>query len=650
MKHLLFITLVIIPLLLSAQKEFENYTWNTIPAQHHSDTIKSVDGTVVLLERRVTEVYLNEKDIFEEIYVFHKKIKVESHQAVDEQNKIYIPVKDVIDILRIEARFISPNGKITSLKNESIKEVENLENNGNFKTFAIEGAEVGGQIEYYYILRKKLSTYGTVFVQEDVPKGDVAIVYSYPVKLGYLIKSYNGFPDFSRTEEKEKIYLKANAGYIPSLKSELYAYYKANLQRYEYTLAYNSFASALRTYSWAKACNVIYENLYPLKKNEESAVKSWLKKMKLPASDPESKIRSIENTVKSEISISEDINQEMDLEDVISLKQSGKYNAVRLFAALFRAAEIDFELVMTSDMEVTPFDPEFNSYNYLDEYLLYFPSIRAFLTPDDPAYRLGMIPGNYQGGYGIFMHPINYNEKINTLAYDIRQIPQATCYNNTDSLFQVITVDLDQDELKAKTRRTFYGDIGRSFQAFWQFTPQDKREDLMKVVFNMGSENTRIDSYKVSNELPEYIGLKPISWDVESTATALVENAGDDVIVKIGETIGTQSQLYQSTSRKLPIKIDVLRNYYRKIIFNIPDGYVVTNPNDLNMHVEMKNNGKTSCIFTSEAKLQDRQLVIISTEYYSESDYPVSRYEEFRNVINASADYNKKTLVIRKKQ
>jgi hypothetical protein len=166
----------------------------------------------------------------------------------------------------------------------------------------------------------------------------------------------------------------------------------------------------------------------------------------------------------------------------------------------------------------------------------------------------------------------------------------------------------------------------------------------------MGSENTRIDSYKVSNELPEYIGLKPISWDVESTATALVENAGDDVIVKIGETIGTQSQLYQSTSRKLPIKIDVLRNYYRKIIFNIPDGYVVTNPNDLNMHVEMKNNGKTSCIFTSEAKLQDRQLVIISTEYYSESDYPVSRYEEFRNVINASADYNKKTLVLRKKQ
>lgn len=650
MKKLLIITVLFIPLFLSAQNEFESYNWNTIPAQNRADTIKNVDGTVVLLERRITEIYLNAKDIFEEIYVFHKKVKVESHQAVDEQNKIYIPVKDVIDILKIEARFISPNGKITNLKNESIKEVENLENNGNFKTFAIEGAEVGGQIEYYYILRKKLSTYGTVFVQEDVPKGDVAIVYSFPAKLDFKIKSYNGFPDFSRTRIKDNIYLKANAGYISSLKSEQYAYYKANLQRYEFTLAYNSYASALRTYSWAKACNVIYENLFPLKKNEESAVKTWLKKMKLPESDVESKIRFIENTVKSEISISEDIKQEMDLEDIIKLKQTSKYNAVRLFTALFRAAEINFEVVMTSDMEVTPFDPEFNSYNFLDEYLLYFPSINAFLSPDDPSYRLGMIPSNYQGGYGIFMHPISYNEKINTLAYDIRQIPQATCYNNTDSLFQDITVDIGQAELKAKTRRVFYGDIGRSFQAFWQFTPQDKRDDLMKVVFNMGSENTRIDSYKVSNELPEYIGLKPISWDVESTATSLVENAGDDVIVKIGETIGTQSELYQSTTRKLPVKIDVLRNYYRKIVFNIPDGYMVTNPSDLNMHVELQNNGKTSCIFTSDAKVQGNLLVITSTEYYSESDYPVSRYEEFRNVINASADYNKKTLILKKKQ
>lgn len=651
MKQLLIISLLFIAVSVCAQTEFESYTWNTIPPQNQADTIKSVSGTVVLLERRITEIYLNEKkDVFEEIYVFHKKIKVESHQSVNEENKIYIPVKNVIEIIKIEARFIASNGKITNLKSESIKEVENLENKGDFKTFVIEGAEVGGQIEYYYILRRNLDPNGAVYIQDDVPKGDVVVIFSYPSKLAYLIKSYNKFPGFVITsDEKGKTYMKAIAGYIPSLRSERYAYYKANLMRYEFTLAYNSYTGSLRIYSWNKACATVYTNLIPLKKNEESAVASWLRKMKVPDSDLATRIRYIENKVKSEISISEDNVQEMDLEDIIKLKQSGKYNAVRLFAALFKSENIPFEVVLTSDMETKPFDPDFNCYNFLNDYLIYFPDINAYLTPDDPSYRLGLIPSNYQGGYGLFMHPISYGKELNTMAYDIKQIPSATCFENTDSLFQVIDVDLDQANLNVKTRRAFYGDIARNFQSFWHTTTNERKEKIVEIVFNMGSENTHINSYSVSNELPEDIGLKPITWDLDITASALVENAGDDILIKIGETIGTQSELYEPTTRKLPVKIDVLRNYYRKMIFNIPNGYIVTNPADLNMHVELQNNGKPSCIFTSDAEVVGNQLIIISTEYYSESDYPVERYEEFRKVINASADYNKKTLLLKKK-
>jgi len=651
MKRILTFAFIFLSTGLWAQSEFESYTWNTIPAQNQSDTIKSVDGTVVLLERRITEIYANKQSVFEEIFVFHKKIKVETHQAVNEQNKIYIPIGNVIDILKIEARFISPGGKITNLKKESIKEVENLENKGNFKTFAIEGAEVGGQIEYYYILRKKLTAYGGIFIQEDVPKGDVVVIYAFPQKLGFIFKSYNGFPDFKLTpgEEGKLSYLRAGCGYIPSLRPERYAYYKANLMRYEFTMAYNYYNSLLRVYSWTQAGRNVYDNLIPLKKNEESAVRSWLKKMKLPEKDQESKIRAIENIVKAEISISEDIKDEMDLEDIIKQKQSNKFNSIRLFAALFQTENIDFEIVLTSDMETEPFDPDFNCYNFMDNYLIYFPAIDAYLTPDDPSYRLGLTPSNYQGGYGIFMHPIAYNEKLKTMAYDVKKIPVTSCFTNTDSLYQDIYIDIDQAELKAKSRRVFFGDIGRNFQSFWDFIDNDRKDEIIKVIFNMGSENTHVDSYKVKNDSPENIGVNPIDWDLNITAGSLVESAGDDIIVKIGETIGTQSELYQSSTRKLPVKIDVLRNYYRKIIFNIPEGYTITNPADLNMHVEMINNGKTSCIFTSEATVTGNQLLIISKEYYSETDYPVSRYEEFRKVINASADYNKKTILLKKK-
>jgi hypothetical protein len=74
----------------------------------------------------------------------------------------------------------------------------------------------------------------------------------------------------------------------------------------------------------------------------------------------------------------------------------------------------------------------------------------------------------------------------------------------------------------------------------------------------------------------------------------------------------------------------------------------VDNLKDLNMHVEMKTNGKTGCIFTSEASLKDNIITIESKEYYLESSYPASRYDEFRKVINAAADFNKKILLLRK--
>lgn len=649
MKRLLTITLILLSAGLLAQSEYETYTWNTVPPRNQTDTIKSVDGTVVLLERRITEVYVSPKDILEEIFVFHKKIKVESHQAVNEQNKIYIPVHNVIDFIKIEARFISPGGKISNLKAESIKEVENLENKGTFRTFVIEGAEVGGQIEYFYVLRKKLNPYGSVYIQEDVSKGDVQVIYAYPSKLGFLIKSYNGFPDFVlSSDDKGKNYLKSNAGYIPSLRTEAYAYYKANLMRYEFTLAYNNYVSSLRQYSWSKACSNLYPNLIVLKKNEESAVRSWIKKLNIPESDLSTKVRYIEDRIKSEISISEDMNQDLDLAEIIKLKQSGKHDALRLLLAILQAENIRFEIVLTSDMEVQPFDPEFNCFNFLDTYLVHIPEINVYIAPSDPLYRMGIIPSICQGEFALFMHPISYNEELNTLAYDIRQIPSATCYENTDTMYQVINVDFDQAELKVKSRRAFYGDVARNFQSFWHYTDDKRKAEILPLMFNMGSENTHINSYSVINEKPENIGLNPIIWDLDITASALVENAGDDIVVKIGETIGTQSELYQATTRKLPIKIDVLRNYYRNIVFNIPAGYKVANPTDLNMHVEMLNNGKTSCIFTSESKISGNQLIIISKEYYSESEYPVSRYEEFRSVINAAADYNKKTIILKK--
>lgn len=49
--------------------------------------------------------------------------------------------------------------------------------------------------------------------------------------------------------------------------------------------------------------------------------------------------------------------------------------------------------------------------------------------------------------------------------------------------------------------------------------------------------------------------------------------------------------------------------------------------------------------FTSKYEINGNNLMVTCNEYYDEISVPIERYEEFRTVINAAADFNKITLV-----
>jgi hypothetical protein len=659
MKRYLFHLLLFTSLALSAQNDFTKYNWNSMLTPKGGDTIKAVNGAVILLERRITEVYLNKENFFEETFIFHRKIRVESHEAVNQFNKIYISLNNVIDIIDVAARFISPSGKETIISKNEIKQIENLENKGSFKTFVIEGAETGGQIEYYYVLHKKFNPFGGFYVQDETPRANVEAIFVYPQKLSYMFRCNNGFPAFVADESKEnktdenknddiKITQRASIKYVSGISKEKYAYYEPNLMSYDFTLAYNNFNSSLRVYSWSKACDRYYNDSYIFTKEENSSVNKLLKKIALTATDSEAKIRQIENWVKQNFKVDKDLEDQLSLTTNINLKQCNFSAISKLYIGLFQAAGINFEFIKTGDVSIQPFRRDFDAYNYLDYTLIYFPEINKYLTPEDNDYRLGIIPAELQGGYGLFMKPLVYNESIKTLGYEIRQIPKELGVNNSDSLDIKVSIDVDAKLLKTNNRRVMNGDFARSFQSFIHLLDDNKKKELVESVFSMGKDKTEVLSSKIENSRPEDIGVKPMIWDLELQTKSLIEEAGEDLLIKIGETIGQQSELYQENQRVLPITIGILHDYYRIIKFTIPKGYKVDNLKDLNMHVEMKTNGKTGCIFTSEASLKDNIITIESKEYYLESSYPASRYDEFRKVINAAADFNKKILLLRK--
>lgn len=648
---ILLMAVLLITNAINAQTKYQNYTWDENPAMTNVDTLELKDGAVILKEKRIMEVFANPEDRFEEMHVFHQKVKVTTSAALDRFNKIYIALKDVLEIIDIKARFISASGKITELPQESIKEVENLENKGNYKIFAIEGAEVGGEIEYYYILRKSFDAYQGIFIQGKIPKYKVEVVLAYPELLEYDIRSYNSFPEFNviaKSENSEKLTEQsAYIDYMPALSEERYGYYDCHRMRYEYTMAYNNYRGVLRSYSWAKA-GERYLPMYEFTKKEMQAIRSVVSKednKKLPMRD---RIRNLENWMKTENQLDREIPR-MELDKAIELKQISPYDATRLMIGFCQEIAADFELVLTCKNEDRNFDPTYNAWNYLFNFCIYFPEIDDFLVPGEVMSRLGVRSVSYMANYGLFLKPISYNEDVSTLAYDVKQLPSDGPFINIDSMHVKLNIDTDELTVDAVFDRTFKGLLAQQFQSFWNMVvDEERKEEIITQLFNMGDEQLTINAYELKNSSPEDIAVKPLIWNVNQTADALIEVAGEDLIVHIGKVIGQQAEMYQESERKLPVSVGFLHTYYRNIELQIPDGYVLENPESLNMEVVMNYQGKESCAFLSHYTVEGNVLTIHSEEYYRDYHYPVEEFEPFRDVVNAAANFNKRTILLKK--
>ena len=53
--------------------------------------------------------------------------------------------------------------------------------------------------------------------------------------------------------------------------------------------------------------------------------------------------------------------------------------------------------------------------------------------------------------------------------------------------------------------------------------------------------------------------------------------------------------------------------------------------------------------FVSNYEVAGNQVIIHIYETYKRTQYPLSQFEDFKKVINASADFNKVVLVLEKK-
>ena len=107
--------------------------------------------------------------------------------------------------------------------------------------------------------------------------------------------------------------------------------------------------------------------------------------------------------------------------------------------------------------------------------------------------------------------------------------------------------------------------------------------------------------------------------------------------------------MYRAEERTAEVENDFNRMYDRVIRLQIPKGYQVKNPDDLKLNISYTDKDQVPFLFKSDYVLKDNVLEVRIEEYYKQIYAPLSRYEDFRKVVNAAADFNKITLVLEKK-
>jgi len=635
---------------LNAQSyQYKDYDWDPKPAAYKPTPEESKETQMDLFNKSVTEFVIDKTNAYE-VNLKHTRLFVNSDEAIERNNRIYIPFSQYEEILTNKVRVIKPSGEVVNITDNDIKEAEDEESKVKYKYFALRGLEIGSTIEQLVVRRGMPKYTGkNINLQDEYPSKNVSVELIYPPHLIFKIKTYNALPapQLNDSLYKNKISQKIEVDYIPPLRKEEYSNYNANLKRLSYKLAGNLYTGRSDLFNYREYAENLYNSYsQPLTGKENKKLEAFMKNCK-QSKDPQDLIFDVESYIKKNIQYIERYDGKEDIATTVENKYTNIVGLIKLYGSIFEKNKINYQVVVVSNRYSNPIDPKFDNYQNLDDYAFYFPDYKKYLSPSDQSTRYPFISYIRTNTYGLFVGSTELGgAKI--ADYDIKFIETPSIDFTRDSM--LIDVDFKANVVKPKvhSRLQFTGYTASNFQPYFDFftaTEADKFKQSLAENYCGQKDNITATT---ENGGSEYLGKKPFILDVNFEASKLIEKTGDKILFKVGETIGRQSELYQKDKRVLPIEIQYPHYYDRTITVTLPDGYVIKNLDPLKMNLVTMYKDKESCKFISDYKLTGNVLTIHNIEFYSDVNLPVELYPDYAKVINAAADFNKIVLVLEK--
>ncbi len=655
--------------------------WADSPRIHPVPPEHATQPAIMLLNEVKIDYRVEGADIVKHT-TLHRLIKVLDNRGIERYATIEVPLNRGTKVPTVEARVISPDGRIQQLSHKRL--LYALNEKGTYSLILpTEGVGINSEIELLVKEINPKDNFGTVNFQFDIPVAKTHFLLTYRKNMSIDGKSFNGFPELTPEMEGSRMQYKVVLKEIPALLPEENSYYDLHRMQFRYRLSYyspNESEEKIKLNTYNNLARKIWDENYEYSDKEMRAVNQFLTELGVHAGDDdEKKIRKIELGIKKHIVLYPyvDYEERREIEgvkeqrsmslfapgyedprqvlDTVLEKKAASYKGyVRLFAACLTQAGVRHNIGWAWERDEYLANVSFESWAGLNHTLIYFPSTHRFLSPTSKSLRYPVIPSGLAASKGVFcvMPP---KGAIDGRMYRVRSINALSENESRSDINASLTFTKGMDA-KVDIAHSWYGYDAAGVRTRLPMVRPENMQKYVAGLFDFVDNPAEVLSYSFSNDdVSNYNTNKPVVLTAKVDASGLINKAGYRYLINAGKLINDQVNMYDNRPRKTSVDVAYPNSSRHTITINIPKGYKILNPEAARISADYLNGDVETVIsFTSDYKLvkdarNGDRLVITVEEMYKQLHFSTLEYERFRKVFNAAADFNNVTFVMVRK-
>ncbi len=642
MKNIVFIIILFTYTINSYSQYYKDYNWEKEPNIVDIAVDNINDSSVGIFEKTIVEFISGKfSNSIIKYETHHYQIKVLNDKGISRHSNIVIPMNEVINLIDIKVRIVNENGELSEFDSKTISELDDFESSANFKNFHLTGVKNNSTIEVLYTLEKQYNIHGNKILQKSysIKKSEFLLI---PGPTEGIIKTYGVNSKVKDTLIKTYPIKTIKIDDIPSIIDEEYATAIANRQRLSFQCPLPDDNMNQEDY-WENIVSNISPIMFP-KNIHPKIFETSSELIQKNEKNVYNIANKIDDYIKNHFTISENNNASLNnIDYILTNKTSNDFSIIQVYTQLLTAAGVNYEIVITANRYYNRFDSEFFDPNMLREFLIYFPEEKKYIAPNRLEYRIGEAPFDLLGNYGIYIDRL--------LNFYFSEIIQSD--KSYSRIKRNITLDFERKFKKViiDEYQEYSGHWATNNRSMLNFSDEKGLAAFEDYLTATGIANKKVLNYDIINgELFQKNYKTPFIVNSKISTESLTTKIENEYVVKIGNVIGMQSQLYEEIDRFHPIEITYPNQYDYRIVVKIPKGYIIEGLEGLIFNKNyISLMGNKICKFESNYEINENELVISIQEFYKNLRYQKNRYNEFRDVINSASDFHNTSIKFIKK-